>query len=124
MFNGGNTEVLLIHFKYMNLEPFPTLKICNDFDHTSLSARNLGVFWDECVTMEKQVSAVPQWGFFHLRNIAISKCYLTEMSLLIIAQAFITNKMDYCNSLLFGLSNTLLYKHQHLHNSMCKTDNW
>ncbi len=53
MFNGGKTEVLLIHSKYMHLEPFPPLKICNDLVHTSLSARNLGVCFDECLTMEK-----------------------------------------------------------------------
>ncbi len=70
--------------------------------------------------MEKQVSAVSQCGFFHLRNIVKSKCYLTEMSLLIVAHAFIPKKIDYCNSLLFGLPNTLLYKLQHLHNSTAK----
>ncbi len=71
--------------------------------------------------MEEHVSAVSQCGFFHLRNIAKSKCYLTEMAMLIVAHAFITNKMDYCNSLvLFGLPNTLLYKLQHLQHSTAK----
>ncbi len=93
-FNGGKTEVLLIHSKYMYLEQFPPQKICNDLVHTGLSARNLGIFLDECLTMEKQISAVSQCGLFHLRNIAKSKCYLPEMSLLIVAYAFITNKMD------------------------------
>ncbi len=45
MFNGGKTEVLLIHSKCMNLEPFPPLKICNDLVHISLSARNFGIFF-------------------------------------------------------------------------------
>ncbi len=71
MFNGGKTGLLLIHSKYMNLEPFPPLKMCNDLVHTILSVRNHGIFFDE-----KQVSAVSQCGLFHLRNIAKSKCYL------------------------------------------------
>ncbi len=66
------------------------------------------------------MSAVSQCGFFLLRNIAKSKCYLTEKSLLIVAHAFSTNKMDYCILLLFGLPNTLLYKLQHLQNSTAK----
>ncbi len=70
--------------------------------------------------MEKEVSAISQCAFFHLRNIAESKCYLTEKSLLIVAHAFTTNKMDCCNSLLFGLPNTLLYNLQHLQNSTAK----
>ncbi len=69
---------------------------------------------------KKQVSAVSQCGFLHLRNIAKAKCYLTEKSLLIVAHAFIPNKMDYCNSLLFGLPNTLLHKLQHLQTSTAK----
>ncbi len=110
-------ELLLIQSKYMHLEPFPPLKICNDLVHTgkSLSARNLGIFFMS-LAMEKQVS-----GFFHLRNIAKSKCYLSEKSLLIVvAHAVITNKMDYCILLLFGLPNTLLYKLQCLQNSTAK----
>ncbi len=80
----------------------------------------LTYFFYECLTTEQQVSAVSQCGFFHLINIAKSKCYLTEKSLLIVTHAFITNKMDYCNSLLFGLPNTLLYKLQHLQTSTAK----
>ncbi len=85
--------------------------------HTCLSAHNLGVSLYECLTME---SAVSQCGFFHHRNMAKSKCYFTEKSLLIVAHAFITNRMDYCNSLLFGLPKALLYKLQHLQNSTAK----
>ncbi len=73
MFNGGKTGLLLIHSKCVHLEPFPPLKICYDLIHISLSARNLGVFFYECLTTEQQVSAVSQCGFFHLRNIAKSK---------------------------------------------------
>ncbi len=45
MFNGGKTDVLLMHYKYMHLEPFPPLNICNDLVHTSLSACNLGILF-------------------------------------------------------------------------------
>ena len=66
MFNGGKTEVLFIHSRYMHLDPFPPLRIGNDLVQISLSAHNLGVLFDECMTMEKQVAAVTQCGFFHL----------------------------------------------------------
>ncbi len=120
MFNGRKTEVLFIHSKHMHLEPFPPLKICNDLVNTSLSACNLGLFFYECLIMEKQVSAVSQCGFFHLRNIAKCKCYLIERSLLIVAHSFMINMMNYCNSLLFGFPNTRLYKLHHLQNPTAK----
>jgi len=65
-FNGGKTEFLFIHSRYMSLDPFPALRIGSDIVHTSESACNLGVIFDECLTMEKQVSTVTQCGFFHL----------------------------------------------------------
>ncbi len=58
--------------------------------------------------------------YSHPRNLEKFKCYLTETSLLIVAYAFITNKMDFCKSLLFDLPNTLLYKLQHLKYSTAK----
>ncbi len=57
-FNDGKTEVLLIHSKYMHLEPFPPQKICNDL---VLSACNLDIFFYESLTMEKQVIVVSVW---------------------------------------------------------------
>ncbi len=53
MFNGGKTDVLLMHYKYMHLQLFPPLKICNDVVNTSLSAHNLGVLFYECLRVEK-----------------------------------------------------------------------
>ena len=120
MFNGGKTEFLFIHSRYMTLDRFPPLRIGNDVVHTSESARNLGVIFDECLTMEKHVSAMCKQGFFHLRNIAKIKPYLTEESLLTIAHAFVTSKLDYCNSLLVGLPSTLIDKLQSVQNSTAK----
>ncbi len=95
MFNGRKTEVLLIQFKYMYLEPFRLLKIGNDLVHIRLSACKLDICFDKCFTMEKRLFAVSLLGFFHLRNIV--KCYLTENDLLMVTHAFITSKVDYCN---------------------------
>jgi hypothetical protein len=120
MFNGGKTEFLFIHSRYMSLDPFPPLRIGDAIVPTSRSARNLGVIFDECLTMEKQVSTVTQCGFFHLRNISKIKCFLTEESLLIVAHAFITNKLDYCNSLLAGLPDNLTNKLQSVQNATAK----
>ncbi len=120
MSNGGKTEVLLKQSKCMHLEAFPPLKICNDLVHSSLSARNLGIFFDECLSMENMYLLFHSVVSFISNYIAKSQCYLTKKSLLIFAHVFITNKMDNCNSLLFGLPNTLLYKFQHLQNSTAK----
>ncbi len=69
MFNGGKTEFLLIHFYYMSLEQFPPLQIGSDMVPPGQNVRNLGVIFDQCKTIENQLSAVTQHSFFHFKNI-------------------------------------------------------
>ena len=75
----------------------------------------IGVWFDEFLSMDKQVKAVCKSAFFHLRNIAKIRKYIPFTHCKILIHAFITSKLDYCNSLLSGL------RQDHLTNfSLCK----
>ena len=76
----------------------------------SLLVRNLGFLFDENFTMQKQISAVCKTAYFHLRNIARIRKYLSESAAQSLVHAFVSSRIDYCNSLLSGLPKNLLTK--------------
>ena len=73
--------------------------------------------------MVPHVNAVCQSSFFHLRNIGFIRKYLTYDVAKIIIHTFVVSKLDYCNSLLYGLSSYLIRKLQHVQNSAARLVN-
>ena len=72
------------------------------------SARNLGVIFDECCNMVEHVNKICKTSCYHLRNISKIRKYLTEETTEILVHAFVSSKLDYCNSLLYGLPKHMI----------------
>ncbi len=83
-------------------------------------ATNLGSIWDPQLSMEKHVSKVCSSTFYHLRNIAAIRKYLSKPQTEIIVHAYITSKLDYCNSLLKGIPDYQIQRLQHVQNSAAR----
>ena len=73
--------------------------------------------------MVPHVNAVCQSSFFHLRKISFIRKYLTYDAAKIIFHAFLVSKLDYCNSLFYGLPSYLMRKFQHVQNSAARLIN-
>ena len=69
----------------------------------SSSARNLGVVFDSAMNMNKHVNSVCKKAFYEIRNIGRIRQYLDEKAANALVHAFVSSKLDYCNSLLYGL---------------------
>ena len=67
------------------------------------SARNLGVTFDEYCNMVEHVKKICKTSYYHLRNISKIRKYLTEETTELLVHTFVSSKLDYCNSLLYGL---------------------
>ena len=72
--------------------------------------RNLGVIFDSVFNMENHVTSICQSCYFHLRNIGSIRPYLDNDTAAQIIHAFVTSKLDYCNSLLSKLPQKSLYR--------------
>ena len=57
------------------------------------------------MSMSKQVNNIVKSCYFHIRNIARIRKYLSFKSCEILVQAFVISRLDYCNSLLHALPN-------------------
>ena len=70
--------------------------------------------------MEAHVQRICQAGYYQLRNIAKLRRYMDQSSLETIIHAFITSRIDYCNSLLCGANQCVIRKLQMLQNAAAR----
>ena len=66
-------------------------------------ARNIGVIFDNTVTMSFHINNVVKGALYHLRNIAKIRKYINVTTAEVLVHAFVNSKLDFCNSLLHGL---------------------
>ena len=68
------------------------------------SVKNLGVIFNQCIKMHEHVTSVCRAAYYHLKNIHCLKALLTQ-ALVMVVHAFVTSRIDYCNSLLYCISD-------------------
>ena len=86
----------------------------------SNTVRNLGAVFDCEMTMLYYVNSVTRNCFYHLRQLRTVRRALTHDSAKMLAHAFISSRVDYCNSLLFGASAHVLCKMQAVLNAAAR----
>ena len=69
---------------------------------TTAKARSLGVVIDDNMIFDVRISDICRSSFYQLRNLSKIRKYLIRESSEIAMHAFITSKLDYFNSLLYG----------------------
>ena len=80
------------------------------------SIRNLGAYFDSDLSMNAHVTKVCQAIHFHLRNIGKVRKYLDFDTTTILVHSMVTNRLDYCNSLLVGIPKQTLNRLQMVQN--------
>ncbi len=112
--NPDKTEVIVFSPSEHGANIQPNLGNLNSF--ISPHVRNLGVVFDNSLKFDKQISAVVGSSFFHLRSLSKIKSFLSKSSLEVAIHAFITSRLDYCNSLYFGISKSQISRLQVVQN--------
>jgi hypothetical protein len=72
---------------------------------------------DSVLNMEDHVTSVCRSCYFHLQNIRAIRQYLDSDTAAQIIHWFITSHLDYCNSLLYGLPDYLVYRLKKVQNT-------
>ena len=85
----------------------------------SPAAYNLSFLLDSQLTMKDHVSSLCRSCFWQLRLVRSSLTSDTAKTL-VLNHAFISNRIDYCNSLLYGVSDGLLRKLQAVQNAAAR----
>ena len=90
--------------------------------HVAISdtARDLGVVIDRELSLAAHVTAVCRSGYNQLRQLRPVVRSLSVNATKTLVQAFISCRLDYCNSLLFGISDGLLRRLQSVQNAAAR----
>ena len=96
------------------------LVIASDTVDCSTTAKNIGVMFNNSLSMLPHVTAVCKSSFFHLRNIFKIRKFLSYNTCKTLIHAFVTARIDYCNSLLYGQPKCILKRLQSVLNSAAR----
>ena len=109
MLNENKTEVICISSNY-----FCDQVSINQFsvdDTMVVPASSVGVVFDNTMSMTNQVTSLCKAAHFHLRNIGRIRKSITYEACEKLIHALITSQLDYCNAMLYGISEA---QHQRL----------
>ena len=77
---------------------------------SSGKARDLGVVFDECLSLDAHISAICRSTHFHLRNIGRIRNLITTDAAAQLIHALISSRLDFCNSILCNLPNNKIMR--------------
>ena len=84
------------------------------------SVRNLGAWFDDKCSMAIHITKMCSSSFYHLHNIRRIRNYLSQDAAESWIHSFITCRVDYCNSLLYGVPAYQLEKLQRVQNAAAR----
>ena len=120
--NDGKTEIVKFSSKFdrFNGSSICNIRIGDDIIIPSVKVRNLGVIMDNKATMSAHVSNLCRSASFALYKIGKIRNILDQSTTEKLVHAFVTSRLDYCNSLLFGLPAYEIRKVQLIQNSAAR----
>ena len=103
--NNSKTEFFVAASSHnLNKLQDVSLKIGDITISPSSTIKNLGVIFDQKMSMENHVKSLIKTANFHLRNIYRIRRFITFESCHHLVRSLVLSRLDYANSLLFGIS--------------------
>ena len=112
--NPTKIEIVHLHSRLLNFTSMPGINIGDNLVPISKEVCNLGAMFDKHLTMCSHINKICRSASLALRNIGRLRKYLNQQSTERLVHAFITSRLDYCNSLLYGLPAKEINKLQRL----------
>jgi hypothetical protein len=114
--NDDKTEIMHFTSKYQKSVPLQSVSVGTSNIVPSDHAKNIGVTMDCHMTMDKHVSRLCSSASLAIHSIGKIRCYLDQISTERLVHAYVTSRLDYCNSILLGLPTSTISRIQVLQN--------
>jgi len=113
--NGEKTEIVVIASPYFqNLIDSSVFKIDDTAVVPVVAARNIGIIFDNTMSMSNQISSICKSVHFHLRNISKIRKQITYDACEKLIHALITSRIDCGNACLYDIAEYQLNRLQML----------
>ena len=106
--NDNKTEIMAVGGPRRNLMELKSLTVGNEEVDVTKCVRLLGVDSDSDLTLKKHVRNVAKKCFYTLKNMFKIRRCINETAAKAMVHTMITSKLDYCNAILYGLSESTL----------------
>ena len=120
MLSKDKIKLTIISSMFRPRPEFNSIFVSDELIHTSSHTSNLGVLFDERFSFNKYISSTCKVSYNYLRNIARIRRHLDDFCLKIVVQALVMSRLDYCNSVLYGLPSFQISRLQHVQNAAAR----
>ena len=103
--------------KYLSMFPIGLLGVKTN---PAKSACNLGVMFDKNFTFRSHISVVCNSCFYHMQDLWRIRPHLDLDSAILLATALVSSRLDYCNSLFYGIADIYLTRLQRVQNQLAR----
>ena len=103
----GQTRIAKLKSAYNSISPTNEVK-------------NLGVTFDSGDTFASYITKVCRACYYHLKDLRRIRKFLSELNAALLASSMISSRIDYCNSLLYGVNKYNVAKLQKIQNALCR----
>ncbi len=116
--NESKTEIVV--FTPSDTHCMPTVNLGVLAPYVKPYVKNLGVVLDSALRLDRQINQVVKSSFYQLRTLVKIKSFLYFTNFERVIHAFITTRLDYCNSLYLGISQSSLKRLQMVQNAAAR----
>ncbi|XP_072016582.1 uncharacterized protein [Amphiura filiformis] len=120
MMNDSKTEFIPIRSRFAKIPAMPPLAVGATSVEISDIARNLGVAMDGHLSMCTNVNNICKSATIAIRKIGQIRPCLDQHTTERLVHAFITSRLDSCNSLLYSLPDSQIMKLQWVQNTAAR----
>jgi len=120
--NPDKTEFILIGSKLQRdkLKDLFPIDLLGNVTTPSNHVKNLGVVFDADHSFVKHISNTSRSCYYHMRDLRRIRRYLTHDAAVSLANALVGSRLDYCNSLLYGVPKKYIERLQKAQNCLCR----
>jgi len=120
--NSDKTELVWLASRktFRSMSASPSVEVGGCVVQPTDGARNLGFFFDRQLDIRQHINNVCRQCYYQLRQLRVVRRTLPPDVIKTLLHAFVTSRLDYCNSLYYGLPKCDLRKLQRVQNSAAR----